>query len=167
MNHTDENPPRQTDHASIRQFLRAAEIVVAARRLDDFWAEVRAKRPQHGAYWATTGQRMFASDLSALVPKEFGTPEEISAIALEEVAGSQDRTMLLAMVQIAREIKADEAKEPKAQRAPLATPEPDPPGPPADWKSSHETETAPIKIESAAEVPASVRLARARKAAGK
>jgi hypothetical protein len=75
MKSTEENPLRQTDYASIRQFIRAAEVVVAARRLDDFWAEVRAKQPHYGAYWPTPGQRMFASDLAALVPKEFGESE--------------------------------------------------------------------------------------------
>lgn len=152
------------DHDSIRRFIRAAIVVDEARRMDEYWTEVRANTPAN--YYWPGASRLFASELARLVPREFGTLEEIEAIALELTVGSDGATKLAAIETIAREV-IEGRKRPRVERVePDEEPQEQPPEPPADWMPG-EQGGKPIEIKSAAAVPEAVKRAQARRAAGK
>jgi len=132
------------DHACIRRFLRALDVVIEAGRLDEYHAEVRRTQPECGIYDASIGRRLFAADLARIVPREFGSPDEIEAAAMQHMIGSPGRTALAAIERIAEEI-ADDQRRAKMQPAEEA--EADPPGPPDDWMPSE----APEPIEATAD----------------
>lgn len=150
------------DDERIRRFLSAYDIVAQADRLDEYRAEIRRTQPQN-AHYDTWGLTLQIDEMARRIPADFGTMDERRAAVVEHYVGSAGKTALKAIETIAAEVIEDRRRKPAE---PEEDPQEEPPEPPADWRSECQGQE-PIVIKTAAEAPACVRLAKARKAAGK
>lgn len=158
-----EKPQFPVDPEWARRCFRALEIIWQHGLRDELAAELRATAPDccdEDVCWGASWHH--AMDLACAIPEQIMPRKQAEALAIEYVGGSHRKAYLEALETVAAQAKREPAPEP----VPVEEPQQAPPEPPADWRSAVQGQ-GPIVVKSATEAPACVRLAQARKAAGK